>query len=436
MVTLFIGGQFGDEGKGKIIDWFCANKDKDVDIVARFQGGANAGHTVFHNGKLFVLHQIPSGILSPQITCIMGNGMVINLPLLMTEIEDLKKAGISIKNRLFISSQAHLTLPHHLLLEKLSEERKSGKIGTTLKGIGPTYTDKYARTGILAGYLLYPQLFKEKLAAVLEEKNRILRDIYGFSKTELLNSKKIAQEYLEMARPIIPFITDTVTYLNKAIKKGKNVLIEGAQGTFIDIDQGTYPYVTSSSTTAAGACTGLGISPKVIDKIFLVVKAYITRVGNGPLVTRMLPKVEEEIRKWGKEYGATTGRPRNCGWFDGVLLKRAVMINHPDYLILTKLDVLNRLSEIGEKPKIVTHYSLDRKMINAFSFPLVVEDLTRCEIGLVKEFENWCTLGNDFDEFPLSAQGYIRFIRDLAGVDIALISTGSETEAMIERICF
>ncbi|HAW07589.1 MAG TPA: adenylosuccinate synthase, partial [Bacteroidetes bacterium] len=346
-VTVILGTQWGDEGKGKIVDLLS---DK-YDIVARYQGGANAGHTVVINGKKFILHLIPSGILHPNTVCIIGNGTVIDPDALISEINTLEQEGIKVRDRLLISHKAHLIMPYHKLLDTISESTLSQKaIGTTGRGIGPAYIDKFTRVGIRIVDLLNLDTFTEKLRFNINEKNNLLRKLY---QTNELNIDEIIHKYLEFDKIIDPYIKDTTTYLNQAIADGKSILAEGAQGAMLDVDHGTYPFVTSSNPTVGGACTGLGIPPTSINRIIGVVKAYSTRVGNGPFPTEQFDENGEQLRKIGDEFGSTTGRPRRCGWLDLFALKYSAMINGFKEIALTKIDVLENFETI----KVCTGYN-------------------------------------------------------------------------------
>ena len=325
-VNIVVGAQWGDEGKGKIVDLLSDS----VDIVARYQGGANAGHTIVIEGKKFVLHLIPSGILQDDVQCVIGNGVVIDPVALMEEIAMLESFGISMKDRLFISHKAHLIMPYHKMLDKARESQASAAIGTTGRGIGPAYIDKFSRSGIRIVDLLDRTVFEEKLRANIEEKNAVLKKIYDHEELEI---ESIISEYLDFDVKIDPYIKDTTLLLNQAIAEGKSILMEGAQGALLDVDHGTYPFVTSSNPTSGGACTGLGVPPTSVNSVIGVVKAYTTRVGNGPFPTELHDEMGEELRKIGAEFGATTGRPRRCGWLDGVALQYSVMINGIDQLV-------------------------------------------------------------------------------------------------------
>ena len=335
-----VGAQWGDEGKGKIVDLLTES----ADVVARYQGGHNAGHTVKIKEKEFILHLIPSGILHKGKTCIIGNGVVVDPKALIDEIEGLKKSKISVVKRLFISGRAHVIMPYHNVLDGAHENSKGKKkIGTTGRGIGPAYVDKMSRVGIRMADLLDPVGFKKKLKLNLADVNFLLANKY---KTKKISVKKVYDEYMEYAEYLKPFITDTVVLVNELMEKGKNVLFEGAQGTLLDIDHGTYPFVTSSNACSGGACTGLGVGPKSIDGVLGIVKAYATRVGSGPFPTELHNKLGEKLRLDGGEYGATTGRARRCGWLDLIALKHTIRINGFTSLALTKLDVLDGLDKI------------------------------------------------------------------------------------------
>jgi adenylosuccinate synthase len=355
-VEIILGAQWGDEGKGKIVDYLSEN----ADYVARYQGGANAGHTIIVDGREFVLHLVPSGILNPDCVCMLGNGLVIDPVALLDEIRLLEDNGISIKDRLFISPKAHLIMPYHKMLDGASEKAYGEKaIGTTGRGIGPAYVDKANRRGVRIVDLLNREHFEKVLRENLAEKNNLLKKIYGQNP---LSVDAVVEEYLAFDQKIDPYIRDVSRLLNNAIKEDKNVLIEGAQGTLLDLDHGTYPYVTSSNPIAGGACTGLGIGPTRIDKVTGVIKAYTTRVGNGPFPTELNDADGEKLRSVGSEFGATTGRSRRCGWFDGVLARYAAAVNGIDAFIVTKLDVLDTFEEI----KICTSYETPDKTTTHF----------------------------------------------------------------------
>ena len=421
-VKIVVGAQWGDEGKGKIVDLLSDS----MDIVARYQGGANAGHTIVIEGKKFVLHLIPSGILQSDVKCVIGNGVVIDPVALMEEIAMLESFGISMQDRLFISHKAHLIMPYHKMLDKARESQASAAIGTTGRGIGPAYIDKFSRSGIRIVDLLDRTVFEEKLRANIEEKNTVLKKIYD---QEELDINSIIGEYLDFDIKIDPYIKDTTLFLNQAIAEGKSVLMEGAQGALLDVDHGTYPFVTSSNPTSGGACTGLGVPPTKIDSVIGVVKAYTTRVGNGPFPTELHDEMGENLRKVGAEFGATTGRPRRCGWLDGVALQYSVMINGIDTIALTKLDVLDGIASIG----ICTGYEVDGKMLR--SFPANVEDLAKVKPHY-EFFEGWNSslVGiKSYDDLPKQAQDYIAAIEKIAGAKVGIVSLSPDRADTIIR---
>ena len=421
---IIIGAQWGDEGKGKIIDVLA----KDADYVVRFQGGNNAGHTVVVGDKKFILHLIPSGILHKNKKCIVGNGAVIYPKALIDEIKKLRKEGISINsNNLLISDRAHVILPYHKILDSLREKKKDKtKIGTTRRGIGPVYTDKAARCGIRIADLIDKNVFKQKLQENLKEKNDIFRNTYNFKGFKF---NEVYKEYLEYAKFIKPFVKDCIVELNKAYAKGKNILFEGAQGTLLDVDFGTYPYVTSSSASAGGAFTGSGLGPTRIDKVLGVVKAYITRVGEGPLPTQFSLQIMDKIRKKGEEFGATTGRPRRCGWFDAIAAKYAVLVNGLDDIVVTKLDVLDELKTI----KICTGYKYKTRIYK--TMPANAEILNKCR-PVYEEHKGWlkCTSSiTQYNDLPNEAKKYLLRISELLNVDINMVSVGSKRSQILVK---
>ncbi len=432
-VTIVLGSQWGDEGKGKIVDLLAEN----CEYVARYQGGANAGHTIkLPDGREFVLHLIPSGIFHPGVFCIIGNGVVIDPVALREEIKMVEDAGVEVKGRLFISYNAHLIMPYHKQIDKASEARlsKSGDgkaVGTTGRGIGPAYEDKFARKGIRIVDLLDRNLLAEKLRQNIFEKNELLSKFYDSK--DLCDVEQIIREYEVFDQEMDPYITDTSLLLNKAIAEGKNVLLEGAQAALLDIDFGTYPYVTSSSPTAGGACTGLGIPPTSIDKVIGVVKAYSTRVGNGPFPTELLDSTGEELRKAGREYGATTGRPRRCGWLDAVAVRYAVMINGIESIALTKLDVLSDMPEI----KICTKYErvTDGKMIEHFTTNLKTLGAIR---PIYESFSGWKKSElegiSKREDLPKNVKIYLDAIERELGAPLNIISIGAgRNETLVEQ---
>ena len=422
MNRILIGAQWGDEGKGKMID-LLAEK---CDVVVRFQGGNNAGHTVCFNRRKFVLHLIPSGILHPKKVCVIGNGVVIDPAALFEEIEMLKRSGVAVSGRLFISTQAHLIFPYHRLMDQLREERATGtaKIGTTKRGIGPCYGDKVSRVGIRVADLSDPEYFRERLATVLREKNLVLRKIYGRAP---LSFKRIFEEYRHYGIKMKPFVRDTVLYLYEASQRGKKILFEGAQGTFLDVDHGTYPYVTSSNASVGGAMSGTGVAPTLIDRIIGVVKAYTTRVGEGPFPTQFPADLMKRIQNKGEEFGATTGRPRRCGWFDAVVVRQAARINGLDELAVMKLDVLSGLKKL----KIGVGYRYRGKISK--EFPAETRVLERSSV-VYEEHPGWeeeITGVRQWKDLPANAKRYLKRIEELVKVSIKTVSVGSERKQTI-----
>jgi adenylosuccinate synthase len=419
--VVIVGAQWGDEGKGKLVDFLSER----AHVIARYQGGHNAGHTVVINDEKFVLHLIPSGILHSGKLCIIGNGVVVEPLCLLEEIDELRKRGVEAGRNLLLSKRAHLIMPYHMAIEQAAEAMKgSKKIGTTQRGIGPAYVDKMARCGIRVSDLLYPEVFREKLDANLKYINPVLRSVYG---AEGFLAENIYGQYMKHAERLSMHIADTGIIINEAIEGGKRVLFEGAQGTLLDIDHGTYPYVTSSSANAGGACTGLGVGPTKIGRVIGVVKAYTTRVGEGPFPTELKDSLGELIREKGGEYGATTGRPRRCGWLDAVSLAHSVRVNGFTGFAITKLDILDGLDEV----KICTAYRIDGKL--TMNFPEEAVELEKCE-PVYETLEGWkeSTAGKrSFDELPVNARRYIRRIEELLGVDVHLISTGRSREELI-----
>jgi len=420
-VTVVIGSQWGDEGKGKIVDLIS----QDVDIVARYQGGANAGHTICWEDKTFVLHLVPSGIFQENVQCVIGNGVVIDPVAVMEEIEMIRKLGYSVEGRLHISHNAHLIMPYHKKVEEARERwRDAGAIGTTGRGIGPSYVDKFARTGIRVVDLLDRDVLREKLLTSMEEKNSILQNVYG---AEKLDVEAIIEEYVEFDNLIDPFVTDTTALLGEALKDGKHILAEGAQGSLLDVDFGTYPFVTSSHPTVGGCCTGLGIPPTSINRVIGIVKAYSTRVGNGPFPTELENEAGEELRKTGDEFGATTGRPRRCGWLDLVALKYTSMVNGFTELAITKLDVLSNLDEIS----VCTGYRVNGATTQRF--PSDIRTLERVEPEYVT-LPGWnkdITGVTDYNELPPEAKDYLTFVSDFLEVPAHIISSGPKREQTI-----
>lgn len=419
--VVVLGAQWGDEGKGKIVDYLTEN----ADIVARYQGGHNAGHTVIIKGKKFILHIIPSGIFHKDKVCIIGNGVVINPEALLKEIEGLKASGIETEGRLYISKYAHVIMPYHLAIERENEKSLGDdKIGTTLRGIGPTYTDKVARNGIRIVDLYDKELLKERINRNLERINFLLTSLY---KSEPLDDEAILHDYIQYAEVIKPYVADTAVYLNNAIKESRQVIFEGAQGSLLDIDHGTYPFVTSSSATSGGVCTGLAIGPRVIDEVIGVTKAYTTRVGSGPFPTEIHDKLGELIRQEGGEFGSTTGRPRRCGWLDIVALRYAAMVNGLTGIVLTKLDVLDKLDKI----KLCVAYQYNSEVLE--HMPREIRVLDECK-PVYEEVDGWKVRTDNiryYTELPEKARQYVEHIEKLVGINVDVISTGPDREQII-----
>lgn len=415
---IVIGAQWGDEGKGKIVDLLASQ----ADVVARYQGGANAGHTICHGDTKYILHLIPSGILHDGVICAIGNGVVVDPVALFEEIEMLAKAGVTTAGRLVISPHAHVIFPYHKQLDKAKENYLGqNQVGTTQRGIGPAYLDKIDRCGIRMIDLIDSSSLKEKLTQNLAEKNKMLKT-FG---ADELPVESMIESFTRMGELIKPLIGDVSTLLYKMIKEDKEVLIEGAQGTLLDIDHGTYPFVTSSNSSSGGACTGLGLSPTSISHVMGVVKAYTTRVGNGPFPTEFDEQFGKRVRELGGEFGATTGRPRRCGWLDLVQLKHAMIVNGIDELAITKLDVLDTIEQL----KVCTEYKLDgRKTDHGITD---AKQLQRVE-PIYDTMDGWMsdtTGSKNFAELPQKAQAYLKFIEDyLSDAKIKIVSIGQERE--------
>jgi adenylosuccinate synthase len=418
-VRVIVGAQWGDEGKGKIVDHLSEH----VDIVARYQGGANAGHTVEIGDRKFILHLIPSGVFHDGVISVIGNGVVIDPIALMDEIRSLEAEGISLRGRLKISHNAHLIMPYHKLLDSLYEQGTS-PIGTTGRGIGPAYYDKAARVGIRIVDLLDHDTLASTLRRNLEEKNQILRKVYD---REELDIDAMIQEYQRFDSLIDEYVTDTAYFLNHAIRDGRNVLCEGAQGALLDIDHGTYPFVTSSSPVSGGATIGLGIPPTAIDSVVGVMKAYTTRVGLGPFPTELHDDIGERLRTKGWEFGSTTGRPRRCGWFDAVAMRYSVMINGIDTISITKLDVLSGLDEIN----ICTDYEIDGKRMK--SFPTNLRDLANIR-PVYERMDGWTEEIGDctrLEDMPSAVHRYLRRLTELVQAPITCVSVGPRRDQTI-----
>ena len=414
-----LGAQWGDEGKGKIVDLLTPH----FSIVARFQGGHNAGHTVYVNGTKFVLRLIPSGILHAGVTCVIGNGLVVDLAALFAEVDELTRNGIDVASRLIISDKAHLILPYHRDLDLLSEARRGErKIGTTSRGIGPAYEDKIARRGVRVCDLMDPVGLEQNIRDNVTARNRLVQD-------STMDWRPVFDQLMGYGQRLRPWVRDVSLLLAEAIRAGEAILFEGAQGTLLDIDHGTYPYVTSSNATIGGVCTGLGVGPRAIGAVMGVVKAYTTRVGEGPLPTELLGEMGNRLRDTGNEYGAVTGRPRRCGWYDAVAVRYGARINGLDALALTKLDVLDGLDRID----ICTAYRCGSRTLT--EFPSDIGQLAACE-PVYETMPGWPspTKGvRRFEDLPEAARRYIARLEEVSGVRAALVSTGSERDDTIHR---
>lgn len=413
-----VGAQWGDEGKGKVVDYLA----KDADIIARYQGGNNAGHTVVVNDEKYILHLIPSGILHPGKKCVIGNGVVLSPKVFLDEVDSLRDRGVNIGDNLAISDRAHMIMPYHILMESVDGENK--RIGTTNRGIGPTYVDKVGRSGIRVGDLLDFKAFEEKLEFNLEKKTKIL----GKSEEWMKSTKaEILDEYKGYAERLKPFIADTSVLLHKAIKAGKSILFESAQGTLLDIDLGTYPYCTSSNPTAGGACAGLGVGPTNIDEVVGVLKAYTTRVGEGPFPTELPPDIDEMVRQRGQEFGATTGRKRRCGWFDAVIARYAVRVNGFTGVAVTKLDILDEMETL----KLCVGYNYNGELRT--EFPGQIDVLDNCE-PVYESMDGWLTdisKISKYEELPENARKYIERISQLIETKIKFVAVGPERDRII-----
>jgi len=426
--TVLIGTQWGDEGKGKITDYYAER----ADVIVRFQGGNNAGHTIVAGGETFKFHVLPSGLLRPGKHAFIGNGVVIDPKVLVDEIGQLESRGHSAKN-LRISDRAHVILPYHKMLDGAEERLRAGaKVGTTGRGIGPAYQDKAARSGIRMAEFVSPEFFKARLSENIAIKQRIL-DAYGFG--EKLDEKAIFDEYSGYAKKLAPYVADTSVLLEHAMTQGKNILLEGAQGTMLDIDHGTYPFVTSSNCVAGNACAGAGVSPRSISRVVGVVKAYTTRVGEGPLPTEQENEVGRKLLERGGEFGTTTGRPRRCGWLDLVVVRHSCRLNGIDGIILTKLDVLGGIG----KTKICKAYELDGKKTE--TFPSTMAMLGRCK-PIYDELDGWADMPaqemvalakKGYSALPREMREYVRYVEKGTGVKVEIASIGPEREATIER---
>ncbi|MEH2165243.1 MAG: adenylosuccinate synthase [Nostoc sp.] len=418
--VIVIGAQWGDEGKGKITDLLS----RSADVVVRYQGGVNAGHTIVVKGQTFKLHLIPSGILYPNTDCIIGCGTVIDPQILIAELDQLKELNIS-TDHLLISETAHVTMPYHRLIDQASEERRgSYKIGTTGRGIGPTYADKSERTGIRVLDLMNPDGLREQLEWTINYKNVILEKLYNLPP---LDPQEVIEQYLGYAERLRPYVVDTSLKISDAIQRRRNILFEGAQGTLLDLDHGTYPYVTSSNPVAGGACVGTGVGPTTIDRVIGVSKAYTTRVGEGPFPTELDGKLGELLCDRGAEFGTTTGRKRRCGWFDAVIGRYAVRINGMDCMALTKLDVLDELEEI----QVCVAYDIDGQ--RSEHFPTSSRQFARCR-PIYKTLPGWKVSTTDcrtLEDLPQAALDYLKFLAELMEVPIAIVSLGASRDQTI-----
>jgi len=419
MATLVVvGTQWGDEGKGKIVHLL----GKNADYIVRYQGGNNAGHTVVFDGKDFVLHLIPSGILVPTKKCIIGNGVVVDPEALYNEVNFLKERKVYVKNRFFISAWAHVILPYHKYLDALKESGK-GRIGTTKRGIGPAYSDKVGRLGIRIADYIEPETFKNLLDQNIRIKAPLLRQVVSISKVR----SEIMRDYAKLREFIKPFVANTSVMLKRVMSEKKHVLFEGAQGTLLDVDFGTYPYVTSSNPIAGGACVGSGIGPSEIHEVLGVVKAYTTRVGDGPFPTELNDNIGKSMRNIGQEYGATTGRPRRCGWFDSVLVRHSVRVNGISKLALTKLDVLQGL----DKLKVCTGYKYNGKLLREFPASRIILEKCKPVYKELPGFNGQVAGVTKYAGLPANAKRYVKFLEKQVGAKVSIISRGRSREETI-----
>lgn len=421
-VIAVIGGQWGDEGKGRVVDLLAGK----AHMVVRFSGGDNAGHTIVSSQGEFKLHLVPSGILHPGVSCVIGNGVVINPRRLIEEIESLRMKEVDTAN-LWISDRAHLVMPYHVILDEMEERERAAKaLGTTLRGVGPAFTDKVARQGIRMGDIIDGQSFKELLEDILDGKNLVLTRVYG---AEPLSPQEIYEEYVEYGKRLACYVRETTLPLSAAVREGRNVLLEGAQGSMLDPDFGTYPYTTSSSPLAGGVCLGAGIPPGNISDVLGIFKAYVTRVGAGPLPTEMEPGIGGLIQKRASEFGATTGRPRRCGWFDGVAARLSNRVNGFGSIALTRLDVLDHLPEI----KLCVAYEIDSKIVE--EFPASYATLQRAK-PIYEDMEGWDETTSsitDYEKLPRQAKRYIERIEEITGCPVSLVCVGPSREQTIWR---
>lgn len=418
-----VGLQWGDEAKARVLDVLSA----DAHCVVRSQGGNNAGHTVVIGGDEFILHLVPTGVLRPQVLAVIGNGVVVDPKFLLEEVSELRRRGVEVQENLRLSARAHLVMPYHRLFDGLAEGRRAtGKIGTTMKGVGPCYADKAARVGLRVGDLYQPELFRERLQAVVEEKNALLRGLYDEPE---LAWPPIYDEYMDCAEKLRPYVCNTEELLLGLLDEGKQVLLEGAQGTLLDIDHGTYPFVTSSNASVFGAMSGAGLPPHRIDQVVGVMKAYTTRVGEGPFPTELADEVGERLRECGKEFGATTGRPRRCGWLDLVAGRYSARLNGVDSISLTKLDILSGLETV----KVCRGYRIGGEVVG--TFPAGLADLESAE-PVYEELPGWSPeLGGArrLADLPDQAQQYVDYVEDALGVPVTMVCVGPERDQVILR---
>lgn len=422
MNTVVVGAQWGDEGKGKIIDYFS----KDVDMVVRFQGGNNAGHTVYKDKKKFVMHLVPSGILEKRVVCVIGSGVVIDPEALLQEIAGLESAGIRVRGRLFVSEQSHLIFPYHRIYDRLREEKKGFiKIGTTGRGIGPCYSDRALRSGVRMADLFDRELFRQRLMLSLKEKNEIFRKIYGFKG---FSFAEIFKKYQGYAAKLRSYVSNTTLLVHEAVAAKRRVLFEGAQGTMLDLDQGTYPFVTSSFTISGGACVGTGLAPTQVNRVLGVAKAYTTRVGEGPFPTEFGPQLMNRVRELGREFGATTGRPRRCGWFDANVVAHAVRVNGITELALTKLDILDSFDTID----IAVAYRLNGKTTRVFPNDIPGQRDVKPVYERLPGWKRDTSSARRFGDLPVNARKYINRLSELLKVKITIISVGVGRDEIVQ----
>ena len=417
-----VGAQWGDEGKAKIVDFLT----EEADLVIRFQGGANARHTVEVGDQKFIFHLIPAGIMHPGKQCVIGNGVVLDPAQVLTEIDEVRAKGFEVDNRLWIAENAQVVLPYHKVLDQL-KEKAAGKaaIGTTGRGIGPAYYDKVNRSGIRVGDLLEEGGLREKLDRHVAGHNEVIVKMYG---GDPLSADTIFEEFRELGRRLAPYITDTVALVNAALKQGKRLIFEGAQGTVLDVDHGTYPFVTSSNTVAAAACIGSGVGPTAVDQVIGVVKAYTTRVGNGPFPTEIPGDIGKELRRVGHEYGATTGRERRCGWFDAVLVRRAAMVNGLTHLAITKMDVMDAFDEI----QVCTAYEVDGRRLDQFPSQISTLEKVKPIYETLPGWKSPTVEVTEWKDLPENARKYLNRVAELLEVPIGIISLGPKRHQTIQ----